>query len=123
MDKGLWATIKILFQFLFFTACSSGMAQTGDWATYLARYEKGPGSTLVNMTLKKQAPDSSLPYLFAAGVKFKNCTPDGLPAATAFISLNRISDSIVALTGRRQGTLLKERIISMLRIPQVSKRK
>ncbi len=97
---------KILFQFLFFTACSSGMAQTGDWATYLARYEKGPGSTLVNMTLKKQAPDSSLPYLFAAGVKFKNCTPDGLPAATAFISLNRISDSIVALAGRHQGTLL-----------------
>lgn len=97
---------KNLFQFLLMTTCISGMAQTGDWATYLARYEKGPGSTLVNMTLKQQAPDSSLPYLFAAGVKIKNCTPDGLPTASAFISLNRISDSIVTLLGRRQGTLL-----------------
>lgn len=97
---------KIPFQLLLLLAFTSGMAQKGDWDTYLARYEKGPGSTLVNMTLKQHAPDSSLPYLFAAGVKFKNCATDGLPAATAFHSLNRISDSVVAMVGKRRGTLL-----------------
>ncbi len=82
------------------------MAQNGEWDTYLAMYEKGPGSTLVNMSLKQVAPDSTRPFLFAAGVKFKNCTRKGLPAATAFITLNRISDSIVSLIGKQAGTIL-----------------
>lgn len=91
---------------VFFFFSSAALAQSGEWDTYLARYEKGPGSTLVNMALKQQAPDSTRPFLFAAGVKFKNCTNEGLPAASAFISLNRISDSIVALLGRNPGSVL-----------------
>jgi hypothetical protein len=97
---------KSVFPLLLVLVFTTSMAQTGDWDTYLARYEKGPGSTLVNMSLKQKAPDSTRPFLFAAGVKFKNCTTDGLPAPTAFITLNRISDSIVALLGRHPGSLL-----------------
>jgi len=97
---------KSVFPFLLVLVFTTSMAQTGDWDTYLARYEKGPGSTLVNMSLKQKAPDSTRPFLFAAGVKFKNCTTDGLPAPTAFITLNRISDSIVALLDRHPGSLL-----------------
>jgi len=97
--------IRYVFAFLLFSYTVAA-GQNGEWDTYLARYEKGPGSTLVNMALKKTAPDSSRPFLFAAGVKFKNCTQEGLPAATAFISLNRISDSIVALMGRHPGQIL-----------------
>lgn len=85
---------------------NTAIAQSGEWDTYLARYEKGPGSTLVNMALKQKAPDSTRPFLFAAGVKFKNCTNEGLPASSAFISLNRISDSIVALLDKHPGTVL-----------------
>ncbi len=97
--------IRIVFVFLT-CICLQAAGQTGEWDTYLARYEKGPGSTLVNMALKTAAPDSTHPFLFAAGVKFKNCTSEGLPAATAFISLNRISDSIVALVSRYPGPIL-----------------
>ena len=97
--------IRYVFAFLLFSYTVAA-GQNGEWDTYLARYEKGPGSTLVNMALKKTAPDSSRPFLFAAGVKFKNRTQEGLPAATAFISLNRISDSIVALMGRHPGQIL-----------------
>lgn len=87
-------TIPFLLFFLMATALYS---QGGDWDTYIARHEKGPGSTLVNMGLKKSAPDSSRPWLFAAGVKFKNCTNEGLPAPDAFLSLNQLSDSVVTL--------------------------
>lgn len=97
---------KIIAAVLCLFLITDGSAQYGDWDTYLARYEKGPGSTLVNMSLKQKAPDSTRPFLFAAGVKFKNCSADGLPAPTAFITLNRISDSIVALVGRHPGSLL-----------------
>jgi hypothetical protein len=97
---------KIIFPVFFLLAFAGIHAQTGDWDTYLARYEKGPGSTMVNMGLKAKAPDSTCPYLFAAGVKFRNCTNDGLPAPTSFISLNRISDSIVSLMGRRSKSIL-----------------
>lgn len=97
---------KIILPVIFVLSFFGGYAQTGDWDTYLARYEKGPGSTLVNMALKNKVPDSALTYLFAAGVKFKNCSTDGLPAATAFLSLNRISDSIVSLINRQSASVL-----------------
>lgn len=94
--------MKITVLFLSFFLCQYNLsAQDGSyWETYLANYEKGPGSTLVNMDLKKIAPDNSKAFLFAAGVKFKNCSNEGLPAPLAFATLNKISDSIVTLVNR-----------------------
>jgi hypothetical protein len=97
---------RILLPLMLLLAVSGIWAQTGDWDTYLARYEKGPGSTMVNMGLKATVPDSTHPFLFAAGVKFRNCTNEGLPAPTSFISLTRISDSVVALMGRLSSSIL-----------------
>ncbi|MBI3139294.1 MAG: DUF695 domain-containing protein [Sphingobacteriales bacterium] len=91
---------RILFFFVLTLFIQSLFAQSGEWDTYIARYEKGPGSTLVNMSLKNNAPDTQYPYLFAAGVQFKNCTAEGLPAPLAFNSLTKISDSVVALLAR-----------------------
>lgn len=91
---------RILFSVIFTLLLQSLFSQTGEWDTYLARYEKGPGSTLVNMSLKKTAPDTQYPFLFAAGVQFRNCTAEGLPAPLAFNSLNKISDSVVTLLNR-----------------------
>lgn len=87
------------FLFLFAITCSLH-AQPDEWDTYIARHEKGPGSTLVNMSLKRTGPDSLRGWLFAAGVKFKNCTKEGLPAPDAFLSLTRISDSVIAVMER-----------------------
>lgn len=91
---------RILFSVIFTLLIQSLFSQSGEWDTYLARYEKGPGSTLVNMSLVKTAPDQQYPYLFAAGVQFRNCTAEGLPAPLAFNTLNKISDSVVALLNR-----------------------
>jgi len=89
----------LLFSF-FLCLYNSSAQDDSHWEAYLAQYEKGPGSTLVNMDLKKIAPDYSKTFLFAAGVQFKNCGKEGLPAPLAFATLNKISDSIVALITR-----------------------
>lgn len=99
MKKLAFLTVLLVRVFL---SC----AQTGEWDTYIARYEKGPGSTLINMSLKHSAPDKNYPFLFAAGVKFNNCSAEGLPGPSALNSLNKISDSIVALISRKTDALL-----------------
>ncbi len=66
----------------------------------MAQYEKGPGSTLVNMSIKKTAPDKNFPFLFSAGVNFTNCSPEGMPTPLELNNLYRISDSIVAIINR-----------------------
>src|SRR5262245_29725045 len=75
-------------------------AQDGHWEVYLAEYEKGPGSTVVNMDIKNTGLDKTLPFLFSAGVTFTDCTADGLPVHGEFTNLNKISDSITALVNR-----------------------
>ena len=55
-------------------------AQDDQWDVYLAQYEKGPGSTLINMALKGVAPMKEYPFLLKTGVKAINCPPDGLIA-------------------------------------------
>ena len=81
--------------------CStSATSQEGNWEVYLAQYEKGPGSTVVNMDLRKAAPIKNKPFLFSAGVKFTNCRPDGFPVSGEFEILNKISDSVTATVSR-----------------------
>ena len=53
-------------------------AQEDQWDVYLAQYEKGVGSTLINMSLKGTAPMKECPFLLKTGVKAINCPPDGL---------------------------------------------
>jgi hypothetical protein len=92
--------MKTFFGVLFLTTSINLSAQDGNWEVYLAQYEKGPGSTVLNMDIKNIAPNKNLPFLFSAGVNFTNCTTDGLPASAEFSNLNRISDSITALVNR-----------------------
>jgi uncharacterized protein (TIGR01619 family) len=87
---------RIILIISLFISAADLFAQEENWDTYLAQYEKGPGSTVLNMDIKKIAPDKTLPFLFSAGVKFTNCK-DGLPSPDEFTVLNRISDSITAL--------------------------
>jgi len=79
---------------------TQSFSQTEDWEVYMARYEKGPSSTIVNMVIKQIAPNLNFPFLFSAGVNFTNCTNDGLPAPGELDNLNRISDSVVAVLNR-----------------------
>lgn len=85
---------------------TSLVAQEGNWDVYLAEYEKGPGSTVLNMDLKKIAPDKTLPFLFSAGVKFAGCVPNGLPTSSELNNLYRVSDSVVAIVNRHGKNIL-----------------
>ncbi len=85
----------ILFVTLLFPLALS--AQDEYWDTYLAKYEKGPGSVMLNMDLKKIAPVKKLPFLLVTGVSFTNCTDEGQPAAREFPNLYKMEDSVKAL--------------------------
>jgi len=89
--------------FLFFLLLSFPLllsAQEDYWDVYLAKYEKGPGSIMLNMDLKKIAPVKNLPFVLVTGVSFTNCTTEGLPAAREFPNLYKIADSVKAIVER-----------------------
>jgi hypothetical protein len=69
-------------------------AQEENWDVYVAQYNKGPASIMLNMGLKKIAPVTNLPFVLVTGVKFKDCPFDGMPSQKEFTNLYKISDSV-----------------------------
>jgi hypothetical protein len=84
----------ILFLLAYSATVAVSAQYAESWEVYLASYEKGPGSTLLNMKLKEIAPVKSKPFVLITGVKFKDCTKDGLPTSTAYTGLYAVSDSV-----------------------------
>jgi hypothetical protein len=70
------------------------LAQEEYWDVYLASYDNKPGSTILNMSAKNYAPDKKLPYICVTGVKFSDCTGEGLPTSSEFPRLYIIADSV-----------------------------
>jgi uncharacterized protein (TIGR01619 family) len=68
--------------------------QESNWDTYLAQYEKGAGSTTLNMDLVKTAPVKSLPFIVITGVTYRKCNSDGFPVKEEFDILYKISDDL-----------------------------
>lgn len=75
-------------------------AQPDTWDVYLAQYEKGPGSVMLNMSLKDKAPVKLFPFAVVTGVSFPNCDTSGLPDKNEFPRLYRISDSVLSVLNR-----------------------
>ncbi len=69
-------------------------AQAGNWDVYLAQYEKGPGSTTVNMDLIKFAPKKGLAFVLVTGVTTANCREDGFPNSFEFERLYQVSEAV-----------------------------
>lgn len=69
-------------------------SQEENWDVYLAQYQKGVGSTLINMSLKGSAPMKEFIYLLKIGVNVIDCTSEGLPSKGEFKMLYKISDKI-----------------------------
>lgn len=67
----------------------------------MARYPKGPGSTMLNMQLKREAPLKAFPYLLKTGVAFKDCTDEGMPTQAMFSTLYIIADSVKSVLAGR----------------------
>lgn len=89
-------TLLIFLVLCFFTA-GFARAQDENWDLYLAHFEKGPGSVLVDLGLKTSAPLTSLKYVLVTGVGFKECNSEGLPTSEGFTVLYAISDSVKSL--------------------------
>jgi hypothetical protein len=64
------------------------------WDAYLARYDAGLGSVLLNMDVAHEAPRRDLPFLLVTGVTCKNCTNEGFPVQSEFKRMNRVSKDI-----------------------------
>lgn len=73
---------------------SKKMEHKGNWESYIATYEKGPGSVLLNMDLVKIAPVKDMSYIVITGVTFTDCTNDGFPSENELTNLPRISGDI-----------------------------
>jgi uncharacterized protein (TIGR01619 family) len=69
-------------------------AQEPQWETYMGQYEKGPGSTILDMSIRNTAPVKDFPFLLVTGVTFEKCTADGLPEKEAFPQLYKVSDAV-----------------------------
>lgn len=87
--------LRILLGFLIQTLCA--YSQKENWDVYMAQYEKGVGSTVVNMALKSQAPVKRFPFLLKTGVKLIICNKDGLPEKAEFEKLYQISDRMKSI--------------------------
>lgn len=86
---------KLICVLFFSLACGNAFAQEEDhWETYLAAYEKGPGITLVNMSLKEKAPVKEQGFVLITGVSFSLCK-DGLPTPEMLETLQSIDDALV----------------------------
>jgi DNA-binding transcriptional MerR regulator len=81
-------------------------AQTQDWDVYLQKYDLGPGSIVVDLSLIEKAPLDSMPFIIITGVKFNKCTEEGLPQTDEFENLYRISDSIGSVINKVKGKAL-----------------
>jgi hypothetical protein len=86
-----------LMTLLFLSVSVFAQDDKDDWEPYLAQYEKGAGSTLVNMSLKTEAPIKQYPFLVKAGVKINHCSSDGLPEDQEWDDLYAISDKVKAV--------------------------
>jgi hypothetical protein len=69
---------------------------TDFWWPYLAAYDTGPGSTRVNLGLKKQSPFNEYPNLVVTGTTYVTTRSDGLPDQADLARLNALSGKIIA---------------------------
>jgi uncharacterized protein (TIGR01619 family) len=81
-----------LLALLFFISLTS--AQDAQWEAYMGQYENGPGSTMLDMSIKNRAPVKGMSYLLVTGITFEKCTADGLLEKETFPQLYRISDAV-----------------------------
>jgi len=88
---------RCMFLLTLFITSLSAISQEESWDVYMAQYEKGAGSTVINMSAKDYAPLKEFPFLLETGVHLINCTGDGLPSKAEFDKLYKISDKIKAV--------------------------
>lgn len=88
---------RVLLFFCVISSWASLNAQEENWNSYLAQYENGAGTVLLDMNLISVAPIEKLPIVLITGVKFNKCDEDGFPVEGEFDRLYSVSDKVVEL--------------------------
>jgi len=83
---------KIALTLLLLSVFVHGGAQD-RWDAYVARYEVGLGSVILNMDLVNET-HANLPFLLITGVDCKDCMGDGFPVRREYKRLYRLSDAV-----------------------------
>jgi uncharacterized protein (TIGR01619 family) len=83
---------KLISALLLLTFCENAFAQAEDhWESYIAAYEKGAATTLVNMSLKEKAPVKDQVFLLITSITFTPCE-NGLPTPEMQETLEGMDD-------------------------------
>jgi Family of unknown function (DUF695) len=72
-----------------------------QWWSYLASYDAGPGSILLNLALRKQAPLTDYPHIVVTGTTYSSSGKKGLPEATDFGRLNALEEKVIAAIAKK----------------------
>ncbi|MCX6319697.1 MAG: DUF695 domain-containing protein [Bacteroidetes bacterium] len=104
--KKICLFITSLLLLSIFSFAQTDSLPTENWDTYLATFQKKPGSILLNMSLKSSAPQQAYPFLLVTGVKFTDCSREGFPSSREYKKLFLISDSVKAVVERTTGAVL-----------------
>ncbi|WP_306643372.1 DUF695 domain-containing protein [Sanyastnella coralliicola] len=94
--KAIWVLVFLLIG----TIPLSAQGDTDNWDVYMAQYDLGPGSTVLNLDLINRAPIANLPTLLVTGVTTPNCGEDGFPTSEELDVLYPIADEIIEELGR-----------------------
>ena len=79
----------IIYTFLF----TAAGAQNENWDTYMAKFDKLPGSVLVDLGLYETAPNKLYPNLVITGPLAQSCNGQGLPDKEEIDALENILDA------------------------------
>ncbi len=82
--------MTLLFAAPWYSLC---FGQVEHWDTYMANYDGKPGSVLVDLGLKANAPDQRYTYLVITGPEAHNCDHKGLPDRSEIETLEQILDA------------------------------
>lgn len=72
-----------------------------QWWSYLASYDAGSGSVLLNLALRKQAPLTDYPHIVVTGTTYSSSGKKGLPEATDFGRLNALEEKVIAAIAKK----------------------
>jgi Family of unknown function (DUF695) len=91
-----------LLLLLFVATPLSAMPQSDEqWWSYLASYDSGPGSILLNLALRKRAPVAEYPHLVVTGSTYVSKEKKGLPDAGDLARLNALEEKVLAAVSKR----------------------
>jgi hypothetical protein len=71
------------------------------WWSYLASYDAGPGSILVDLSLSKRAPVSEYPFVVVTGTTYASTERQGLPEESDTNRLKELHERIVAAIAKQ----------------------